>query len=153
MYTRISADFLELLVGIFILTTIFLPKLFKKMPTNGFFFMILGFLSNFLGMIVAVTRPFISSFFVLNNLGKERVVATKAACQGLTQMMKIVTFATSVKFDFSDFTEILIVLCVASILETFLGKKIMDKMSEKRFNKINSMLLVRISVAMIAKGV
>jgi uncharacterized protein len=153
VYKEINANFLELLVGIFILATVFLPEKFNKMPTSNIMFIILGFLSNFLGMIVAVTGPFISSFFVLNNLGKEKVIATKAVCQGLTQVVKVIVFATSVGFDFGNYKELLIVLCLASILGTFLGKIVMKKMSEQQFNQINSVLLAVIASIMIIKGI
>jgi uncharacterized membrane protein YfcA len=138
---------LEFLVGAFILISIFIPE--GKMPaTRPWVFILLGFLSSFLGMIVAVTGPFIASFFVLNNIAKEELIATKSVCQALTQLVKTGVFLFSVGFDFGQYQWLLLILCVATVLGTFIGRWLMEKISQQRFNQWNRILLAIIALGM-----
>lgn len=138
---------LEFLVGAFILLSIFIPES-KMPPTRPWMFVALGFLSSFLGMIVAVTGPFIASFFVLNNIGKEELIATKSVCQALTQIVKTAVFLVSVGFDFGQYQTLLLILCGATILGTFIGRWLMERISQKRFNQMNKILLASIALGM-----
>lgn len=138
---------LEFLVGTFILISVFIPE--GKMPaTRPWTFVVLGFLSSFLGMIVAVTGPFIASFFVLNNIAKEELIATKSVCQALTQIVKTGVFLISVGFDFGQYQWLLLILCTATILGTFIGRWLMEKISQQRFNQWNRILLTIIALGM-----
>lgn len=138
---------LEFLVGAFILISIFIRE-GKMPPTQPWMFVMLGFLSSFLGMIVAVTGPFIASFFVLNNIAKEELIATKSVCQALTQIVKTGVFLLSVGFDFGQYQWLILILCTATILGTFIGRWLMEKISQQRFNQLNRILLAIIALGM-----
>lgn len=143
---------LEFLVGTFILATVLIPKPEGK-SINLNVFIGLGFVSSFLGMIVAVTGPFIASFFVFNNVTKEAMVGTKSVCQALTQLCKIVVFSSVMKFDFTQYTQALILLGIMAIIGTFIGKRIIGKISDKKYNHLNNMLLGGIALSMILKAI
>lgn len=143
---------LEFLVGTFILISIFIPES-KLPPTRPWMFVLLGFLSSFLGMIVAVTGPFIASFFVLNSISKEEMIATKSVCQAMNQMVKTGVFFLSVGFDFGQYQMLLLLLCGATILGTFIGRWLIEKISQKRFNQMNKILLTIIALGMLLDAV
>jgi len=147
LYNYFDPILLEFMVGAFIFLSIFMPE-GKMGSTKPWMFVVLGFLSSFLGMIVAVTGPFIASFFVLNNIGKEALIATKSVCQALTQIVKTGVFFFSVGFDFGEYQWLLIGLCTATILGTFIGRWLMEKISQKRFNQVNRILLAVIALGM-----
>jgi uncharacterized membrane protein YfcA len=138
---------LEFLVGTFIFFSIFIPE-GKMHNTRAWMFVLLGFLSSFLGMIVAVTGPFIASFFVLNNLSKEELIATKSVCQALTQVVKTAIFVAAVGFDFGAYRGLLLLLCAATIIGTYLGRWLMNKISQGHFDQINRILLALIALGM-----
>lgn len=138
---------LEFLVGAFILISIIIPES-KMPPTRPWMFVLLGFLSSFLGMIVAVTGPFIASFFVLNSISKEQMIATKSVCQAMNQLVKTAVFFLSVGFDFGQYQTLLLLLCGATILGTFIGRWLMEKISQQRFNQMNKILLAIIALGM-----
>ncbi len=144
-----NEKWLELSVGIFILMTIFMPKPSFKNGIRYEIFTLLGFLGSFLGMIVAVSGPFIASFFILNNIKKEQMIATKSVCQGITQITKLIIFASVVKFSFEKFGFLLLILSLAAIIGTFIGRYLIEKISEKAYNVLNNWLLATIAILMI----
>jgi len=147
-----SEKWLELSVGFFILVTIIIPKPSFKNGLRYEIFTLLGFLGSFLGMLVAVSGPFIASFFVLNNIHKEKMVATKSVCQGITQIAKLLIFATVVRFSFAKFGLLLLCLGCAAIVGTLVGKYLMEKISEKAYNVLNNWLLAVIALGMVASA-
>jgi uncharacterized membrane protein YfcA len=148
-YQWFNPDLISLLVGVFILLSLFLPE---KKPQNSPNWVIvgIGFLSSFLGMIVAVTGPFIASFFVLKQLSKEDLVATKSVCQAMTQIVKTLVFSVSVGFQFGDYGYLLVILGIATILGTFIGKFLLAKLSEQHYDVLNRGLLGLIGSLMMA---
>ncbi len=148
-----AEKWLELFVGFFILGTIIMPKPKFKNGLRYEVFTLLGFLGSFLGMLVAVSGPFIASFFVLNNIRKERMVATKSVCQGITQIVKLFIFATVVRFSFAQFGWLLLCLGCAAIVGTLIGRYLIDKLSEKAYNLLNNWLLATIALSMIVLAI
>jgi uncharacterized membrane protein YfcA len=149
-YGLFNPNITELLVACFILATILFP-FGNKQDTKSWMFIFLGFLSSFLGMIVAVTGPFISSFFVLNNINKERMLATKSVCQGMTQLVKILAFSTTVDFDFSQHYTLMFILGLATLIGTFFGSQLIKKIQDHHYNLLNNWLLGVIAISMIIK--
>ncbi|TAE69483.1 MAG: sulfite exporter TauE/SafE family protein [Bacteroidetes bacterium] len=145
----LSEKWLELSVGIFILLTIFMPKPSFKNGIRYEVFALLGFLGSFLGMIVAVSGPFIASFFILNNIKKEEMIATKSVCQGITQIAKLIIFASVVHFSFDKFWFLLLILSLAAIIGTLIGRYLIEKISENVYNTLNNWLLGSIASLMI----
>ncbi|EAY26649.1 sulfite exporter TauE/SafE family protein [Microscilla marina] len=141
---------LEFLVGAFILATVLIPKP-KHQSIHLNVFIGVGFVSSFFGMIVAVTGPFIASFFVFNNVTKEAMVGTKSVCQALTQLSKIIVFSSVMKFDFTSFAFALFLLGFMAVVGTFIGKKIIGKISDKKYNHFNNLLLGGIALSMMLK--
>lgn len=152
-YHWFNAQWVELLVGVFILITIFIPKKSQQQATSKATFVLLGFLSGFLGMIVAVTGPFISSFFVLNSISKERMVATKAVCQSINHFAKVLIFSTSISYDFGLQYELLLFLSAGTLVGTWIGSKLLHKIPDAQYDKLNSGLLGIIAGIMVIKGV
>lgn len=146
-------NILEFLVGIFILITIFVPKPKLKNGISYQMFTLLGFLSSFLGMIVAVSGPFIASFFVLNHVKKEQMIATKSVCQGITQITKLFVFMSVIHFSFQKYLYLIILLGLAAIIGTLLGRYLIEKINEKTYNFLNNFLLGIIAFVMVFNSI
>lgn len=144
-----AEKWLELAVGVFILITLAIPKPKFKNGLRYEVFTLLGFLGSFLGMLVAVSGPFIASFFVLNNITKERMVATKSVCQGITQIVKLLVFVTVVRFSFAQYSLLLVLLGLATVIGSLIGRYLIEKISEKTYNTLNNSLLGIIALGMV----
>jgi uncharacterized membrane protein YfcA len=144
------AETLEVFVGLFVLLTIFLPKKGEKALSKSMI-ILLGFLSSFLGMIVAVTGPLVSAFFVVNGITKEEMVSTKSVCQAITQVAKMLMFASVIDFDFAHYSDLLIYLALVTLLGTWLGRKLMAKIPDSQYDKLNNIILGLVALSMILK--
>lgn len=147
----INPDWLETLVGVFILISVIIPVPQKGQSFSANWYILLGFLSSFLGMLVAVSGPLIASFFLLNQIKKEELVATKAVCQGLTQLAKIQAFGSVVGFSYAPYSGLILLLCVAAILGTFIGSQLLQKMTDEQYDKYNKYILVVLALSLLLK--
>lgn len=145
-----NAEILEVLAGIFVLISIFLPSKSEK-PLSKKMLVLLGFLSSFLGMIVAVTGPLLSAFFMMNGITKEEMISTKSVCQAVTQLTKMLMFASVISFDFSKYGIMLIFLAIVTFLGTWLGKNLIAKIPDKQYDTLNNLLLGLVALSMIFK--
>lgn len=150
-YSYANPDILEVCIALFIIATIFFPKSLSNAPSSSWWFMFLGFLSSFLGMLVAATGPLIASFFNLNNIRKEALVATKAVCQAFTQVAKMIALSSVVRFDFSAHTDAFISLGIAVVVGAWLGNKLLPYISDASYDRLNNALLLVLALLMIGK--
>lgn len=147
-----NAEIVEVWVGIFILITILLPSKIDKSLSKKMV-VLLGFFSSFLGMIVAVTGPLLSSFFVMNGISKEEMISTKSVCQAVTQLTKMIMFTSVISFDFSKYASLLVFLAIATILGTWLGKKLISKIPDNQYDRLNNLILGAVALSMILKPI
>ncbi|MFK7899645.1 MAG: sulfite exporter TauE/SafE family protein [Cyclobacteriaceae bacterium] len=151
LFGYFKTEVLQILIGIFIIISVFISN-DKQQPLKKYKFILLGFVSSFLGMIIAVTGPFIASYFNLNNIQKEELVGTKSACQGIAQVIKIIVFYSVLHFDFQEYLTLILLLGGVSILGTFIGKKILSKISNSVYKRLNTIILIVIGINMLIKS-
>lgn len=145
-----ESNYYKLVLGIFILIITFfkLPS-FKKQFL--FKWPIVGALSTFLGIFVGATGPLIAPFYLNDQLEKESLVATKAACQVFTHLFKIFSF-TWLGFSVIAYCKILALLFLAVVIGNYIGKKILGKIPDYWFFVIFKGLILVLSLRMILQG-
>lgn len=144
IFLVLDRDWLRIGMALFILITTFLPK-----PKGGqawplWPFAIAGAIAGTLGMLVGATGPIIAPFFLHAKLLKEKLIATKAVCQSTIHILKLVAFGT-IGVSFQDLSALILLLGAAVIIGTFLGKKLLHRISEQTF-----VYLVKAALAVIA---
>jgi len=122
----------------------------SKPKTNSFrhhhnFFIILGFLSSFIGVIAGATGPLIVPFFMGIGLEKKEMVATKASCQSIVQFIKLPAFFFFAHVQLLSYTKFFTLFIIAAIIGSWLGKKIIDRLSEDKYE-----FMIRWSVTLLA---
>lgn len=152
LYRYTNPQLLELAIGCMILVMLFLPKKLSVRLANPQIFVLLGFVSGFLGMIVGVVGPLISPFFLHNDIRKERMVATKAACQSIVHLIKIPTFGFLVEFDYQPYYGLIAGLCAVTVVGTWAGKNLIQKISDEAYQQWEKRVLVVLSLLIIAKA-
>ncbi|MDF1563262.1 MAG: sulfite exporter TauE/SafE family protein [Deltaproteobacteria bacterium] len=100
-----------------------------------------GLFVGFLTLFVGATGPFVAPFFLRDDLSKEEIVATKAACQSIGHALKIPAFLT-LGFDFQPHLGLVAAMVVAVILGTVLGKAILHRISRPFFLLLFESVLV-----------
>lgn len=130
------------LVLLFVLISyaLFKPKKLPplKLPFSAFFFV--GVIAGLLGILVGATGPFLAVFFLRKDLKKEEIVGTKAILQMSVHFLKIPAYLY-LGFNYHDYTILILVLAVASLLGTKLGVHLLYRVKEEVFH-----LLYRIAL-------
>ena len=113
-------------------------------------FSILGLFSGFLGLLVGATGPLLAPFFLRDDLQRQNIVATKAACQIVTHIVKVPIFL-ALGFPYLDHWQLIVGLCLAAVVGTKLGVMTLGKISEKHFRVLYKIALGVAAIRIIFK--
>ncbi|MEM0896094.1 MAG: sulfite exporter TauE/SafE family protein, partial [Verrucomicrobiota bacterium] len=130
----LNEQILSLIIGVAIIGSVFLPPPKRNDKIDLKWFSLFGGISSFLSMIVGAVGPLLAPAFYRAGLSKERLVATKAVCQGTVQLAKVIIFSTTLSFSYADYWQILLLLTGVIVLGTWTGKKVLGKMRDRHFD-------------------
>ena len=149
VYTDSKISWFKPIIGLFILTflvwRVYKPIL-RKPPL--WVYPPLGVATGFLAMFVGATGPFIAPFFLRDDFEKEEVIATKAVCQSVGHALKIPAFIY-IGFDYLEAAPLLGVMIAAVILGTITGKKLLQSLDSKWFERLFIGLLSLLALHLI----
>ena len=84
-------------------------------------------------MTVGAIGPLIAPLFVRRGFVKERLVATKAVLQMITHALKLPMFWLLGTIQFAEFSRLLVCMSIVVIPGTFLGKRLLHRVSPRAF--------------------
>ncbi|MCZ6681765.1 MAG: sulfite exporter TauE/SafE family protein [Planctomycetota bacterium] len=129
-----SEPYLKVLIGVYVLTTTFIPiPRGGPRPGHRFDFTFMGLLAGTAAVTVGAVGPLIAPLFARRAFVKEHLVATKAVCQMLLHVVKIPTFAALGTIEYGSFSVLIVVMTAMSIPGTLLGKRILARVSPAAF--------------------
>lgn len=115
-------------------------------------FLVLGGVVGFLNVTLGATGPLIAPFFLNLGLGRQEVVGTKAACQVLGHLAKLVVFGV-VGFAYAAWAGLLALLCAAVVAGTWLGSRILERVDERTFTWLYKGVLTLVALRLVASVV
>lgn len=125
---------IELLIGLFVLLTLFSRRLKffggRDLPLWGF--IPLGFLIGVMSVTVAVVAMFTGPFMLRKDLNKQAINGTMATIAALGHLTKIIGFS-AIGFRPQDHWAPFVVMVPMVILGSFLGERVLRRMSETAF--------------------
>jgi len=150
----LSPDATRLAIGVFVLVATWAPRwlLLGSHPDaidRNRRFVLLGGVVGFLNVTLGATGPLIAPFFLNLGLARQELVGTKAACQLLGHLSKLVVFGV-VGFAYAQWTGLLVLLCVAVVVGTWVGSRILDRVDERTFVMLYKGVLTVIALRLIA---
>ena len=148
IFRLMDKDIVKLLMGIFILLVTYMPKSKKEVRASYKLFIPVGLVAGLIGVFFGAIGPFIAPFFIRKDVLKEELVATKAACQAITHMIKIFLFGF-IGINVWDMWKIFLPLCAMVIIGTLIGKRFLGRMSDKFFKKLFKAMLTLIALNII----
>jgi uncharacterized membrane protein YfcA len=149
---HIEPHALEALVAVAILWVIHSPRA-QARRYHPNFFIVLGFLSSSIGMVAGATGPLIIPFFMGQGLNKKQMVATKAFCQAIVQFVKIPFFTAFVGFHATDYLPLLVLFAVATVIGTYIGSRLIDRMSEHVYERLVKWTVTILTIRMAISGI
>ena len=123
---------LEAVLGIVILVTTFLPRPKVERRLGDNVYVGVGAADTCIGILLGAVGPFIAPFFVREGMVKERLIATKAACQAITHVFKIGVFSAA-GFAFGGYLWLLAAMFAAVIAGTLIGRRLLEYVSPRAF--------------------
>ncbi|MDH5776585.1 MAG: sulfite exporter TauE/SafE family protein [Gammaproteobacteria bacterium] len=143
----VSENVFKVLLGCFVLVCLVLPslKLNRKLP---FKWPLVGGLTSFCGLFVGATGILIAPFFINEKLGKEVLVASKAACQVFIHATKVIAFFM-LGFTLGPYLLLIILMCLTSFAGSILSKYLLGKISDSMFNLLFKTILVLLALRLI----
>jgi uncharacterized membrane protein YfcA len=152
-----SESYLKMLVGVYILLSLVVPRSRKGDPTQGpwWDFPLLGLLAGAAAFTVGAVGPLIAPLFARRSFVKERLVATKAVCQSLLHLAKIPVFLTLRQYpDLATLGVVTLLMGIVVIPGTLIGKQMLGRLSERGFVRLyQASLLVAGLKVLIFDGV
>lgn len=114
-----------------------------------------GFICTSLQLLSGVSGPLLDMFFVRSDLDRRAVVATKAACQVMTHLAKLLYFglllggATDAVLD-----PVVLSLAVGmAVLGTSAGRIVLERMTDQSFRKYTWRIVMGIGCIYLLRGV
>jgi uncharacterized membrane protein YfcA len=136
VFRMIDPHIIKLSMGLFILTMVFIPLRKREQEEGVGIFVPVGFAAGLLGIFFGSIGPLIARFFLRNDISKEQLVGTKAACQTLGHLVKIPLFGWVVGANVLNFGWLLLWLGIMVLAGVFLGRMMLENVSEKTFRFI-----------------
>ena len=154
LFVVLTTETLQLLLGLFILFSIWTPKLkASSIPVKAF--PLVGAVATFCTMFVGATGPFVAAFLSPERLGRHKVVATAASCMITQHVLKVVAFAY-LGFQFLPWLPIVTVMIAVGFLGTLSGRGLLERIPEHVFvhvfRVVVSLLAVRLLWAALSNG-
>jgi len=143
----ISLEYVPLFIGIYILLSLWSKKFNEKIKKYESYFLA-GFFQTGLSIVVGATGPLTMTLLLKDYKDKNKVVATSAILMSITHILKIFVFIFF-GFVFSDYIGILFAMIIGSVIGSYTGTKLRDKIDGKRFVFILKVLLSFLAIRVI----
>jgi uncharacterized membrane protein YfcA len=114
-------------------------------------FAVLGAVTGALGPIIGATGPFIAPFFLGIGLTRFEIIGTKAACQTLTHLAKLVLFGLA-GFAFSEYLPLMAGMAVSVVVGTALGTRLLRRIDDARFVQLYKIVLTAVAIRLLWSG-
>jgi uncharacterized membrane protein YfcA len=152
LFEHVNPSYLKILVGVFIISSIF-PWKFKVTHEPSLkFFAAMGAVSGFLGVFVGSVGPMVTPFFNRIKIERQGNLSTKSAGQFLLQFSKIVAFTGAAGMNFMTIKDHVLILILGSIIGVGISIPISRKISDKKFDQMVNVLLGLIALKILIEG-
>jgi uncharacterized protein len=153
LFTNINLEWLQIIIGIFLISTIFQYRFGKKKTSFNmkiFWFIPTGFLVEFFSSLVGATGPVLNPFYLNYGLDKEQLIATKTFNSFVIGMVQIISYSTFGSLH-GNLWFMGIVLGTGAAAGNWIGKKFLSKISNETFRKSVIAIMVLSGIIMIIK--
>jgi len=114
-------------------------------------FLALGGVVGFLNVSIGATGPLIAPFFLNLGLTRHALIGTKAACQTLGHLAKILVFGVA-GFAFGASALLLALLCAMVVAGTWTGSRLLHRVDERSFTILYKTVLTLIALRLVLGG-
>lgn len=114
-------------------------------------FALVGAGAGGLGPLVGATGPFIAPFFLGIGLDRFELIGTKAACQALGHLAKMVLFGIA-GFAFTQHAGLIAGMAVGVVAGTWLGTRVLHRINDSIFTTLYKLTLTAVALRLVWSG-
>ncbi|MGY6559809.1 MAG: sulfite exporter TauE/SafE family protein [Nitritalea sp.] len=154
LFASLSADFLQVLIGLLLISTVFQFNQKEKKPRfqiKAWHFAPMGLVVSFLSGLIGGVGPLMNSAYLNYGISKESLLGTRSANAIVLHITKIISYAYF-GYVTGEVITYGLMIGVSSILAVYVGKKILARMSDLFFRKIVVASMVLSGVLMLWKN-
>lgn len=149
LYRGADAPWFKPAIGGFVLASLVWKRVKpKRLRIPQWVFTPAGLGGGFLTITVGAAGPYLAAFFLRDDLDRKEIVATKAMIQSFGHLLKIPAFL-SIGFDYGEHLDLLLPLLGAVILGTFVGTRLLHRMSEHVFQWMFQGVLTLLGIRLV----
>ncbi len=149
----LPAEATRALIGAFVLVATWLPGVFglggrvgAVEPTRRF--LALGSVAGVLNVTIGAVGPLIAPFYLGLGMSRFELIGTKAASQALGHVSKLLVFGVA-GFAFGDYLGLLALLSAGVVTGTWLGTRLLGRVSERGFVILYKAVLTLIALRLV----
>jgi uncharacterized membrane protein YfcA len=151
--TSLHPSLTRALIGVFVLLATWVPAvltvgLHPERSDRDRRFLVLGGVVGLLNPTVGATGPLLAPFFLNLGLARQAIIGTKAACQMLGHLAKLAVFGVA-GFAFASYLLPLLILSAAVVAGTWVGSRILGRVSELWFTRLYKGVLTLIALRLL----
>ncbi|MDI5891164.1 sulfite exporter TauE/SafE family protein [Halomonas rhizosphaerae] len=150
LLVRLPAGVLELCIAAFVLFTCWGPGLPKRALGRAGV-VVAGAVTTLLSSLVGASGPMVAAFIKQSLSGRLAKVATFSACMLLQHLTKAFVFGVA-GFVFRDWLPLMLVMVAAGFLGTWLGLRLLHRLSEHRFDTLFKWALTLLALRLVWLG-
>lgn len=148
---NLDADTLRIVLGGFVLANL-LPKPGRVHGLSLTWRMVIGgCLKGIIGPVVGASGLVLAPFFFAPQWRKEQVVGTLALVQVIGHLVKLAAYSTA-GIAILGHWDWALALSLAVIMGTFAGRRVMSRLSQKRFERVFRLVLALLGVQLLLRG-
>jgi uncharacterized membrane protein YfcA len=130
-----------------------LPRDWRPDATRRAHAWVCGLVCTTLQLVAGVAGPILDSFFVHAGMDRKQVVATKAAIQTFSHVLKIIYFGSMIALDGGGVETTVVLLAVGfAVLGTNLSRVVLDAMSDAQFTRWTRRIVLTTAAVYLAQG-
>jgi uncharacterized protein len=135
-----STNHLQIIIGIFLISTVFQFRKIDSIHTNKFqlqawHFAPIGFAISFLSGLIGGVGPLMNSAYLNYGIPKEGLIGTRSANAVVLHISKIISYSL-LGFVNIDILVLGSIIGFVSVFGNYIGKKLLSNMSDSFFQKI-----------------
>jgi uncharacterized membrane protein YfcA len=147
IFVALPAEVLRTILGLFVLYSIWTPKLRpSNIPLPGF--LGVGAATSFASIFVGGTGPLVSAFLSPENMSRKTWVATHALCMTGQHGLKGIIFGF-LGFKFLPWLPTLIAMILFGFLGTLAGKRVLNRLPEKLFKRFFRVIMTLLGMRLL----
>ncbi|MBB3190390.1 sulfite exporter TauE/SafE family protein [Halomonas cerina] len=150
LLVRLPAGVLELCIAAFVLFTCWGPGLPKRALGRAGV-LVVGAVTTLLSSLVGASGPVVAAFIKQRQPGRLAKVATFSACMLAQHLTKAFVFGVA-GFVFHDWLALILLMVGAGFLGTWLGLRLLHRLSEHRFETLFRWALTLLALRLVWLG-